>query len=111
MEKMAEEVHGIKGHMKNMSNIAIGKPMNMETDYDRSKGIMAKIMKSMEYCKKIIVGAGQKVLMAKAHMAHFQQLTEQKGNEKIPAVSEILRELRSSSEMDFATHHRAIEAR
>lgn len=110
-DRMAEELHGIKGHMKNIGNVAAGKPLDILPERDHSKGLFAKIERSMEYCKKLLAGMGKKMLAAKAHMVHLQQITERKGEERIASVQEIMEELRASSNLVFAAQDRAPESR
>lgn len=65
----------------------------------------------MRYCKKLIAGMGQKLLVAKAHVVHLQKEAERKGEEKIASVQEILKEMRESSNMALTTQNRALESR
>lgn len=109
-DRIAEEFHEIKGHMKNIGNVAVGRPIGELSERDRSKGILSRIEKSMEFCKKLIAGMSQKMLRAKAHILHFQQ-AESKGEEKAASVQEIMDGLRDTSAMSFAVKPRASEPR
>lgn len=111
VDRMAEEVHEMKGHMRNIGNVAAGKPLDDLGERDRSKGLFAKIENSMRYCKKLIAGMGQKLLLSKAHVVHLQKEAERKGEEKVASVQEILKELRESSNMALAAPNRALESR
>ena len=111
VDRMADELHEMKGHMKNIGNVAAGRPIDTPAERDRSKGLLAKIENSMRYCKKLIAGMGQKLLVAKAHVVHLQKEAERKGEEKIASVQEILKEMRESSNMALTTQNRALESR
>lgn len=111
VDRMADELHEMKGHMKNIGNVAAGRPIDTPAERDRSKGLLAKIENSMRSCKKLIAGMGQKLLVAKAHVVHLQKEAERKGEEKIASVQEILKEMRESSNMALTTQNRALESR
>lgn len=100
-DHMPEEVHAVKGHVKNVGKIALGKPLEELTPRDKSKGVMAKIKKSMEYCRNLMEALSRKLLMARAHVEHLHQLAQKENGEKIPAVQEIARELKEASAMEF----------
>lgn len=110
-DRIADELHGIKGHMKNIGNVAVGKPAGELTERDSSQGMMSKIEKSMEFCKRLIAGMSQKMLRAKAHILHFKRAAESKGEEKVASVQEIMKELREASAMSFTVQPRALEQR
>lgn len=111
VDRMADELHEVKGHVKNIGNVAAGRPVAVPAGRDRSKGILAKIENSMRYCKKLIAGMEPKLLVAKAHVVHLQKEAERKGEEKTASVQEILKELRESSNMALAAQNRTLESR
>lgn len=100
VDRMAEEFHAIKGHAKNLGRAAAGRSAEEIAARDQTKGILAKIRAGMEYCKKVLTGMGQKVLMARAHAVHLKLSAERK-TEKVTSVQEIARELRDTSAMDL----------
>ena len=97
---IAEELHAIKGHAKNMGRAAVGKSAEEIAARDKTIGAMAKIRAGMEYCRKVLAGLGQKVLTARAHVEHLHQTIELRP-EKVSSVQEITRELRDARACDF----------
>lgn len=107
---MAEEFHAMKGHAKNIGRAAVGRTVEEIGARDKTRGILTKIRAGMEYCKKVFAGLGQKALMARAHVVHLHQITEQK-TEKVAGVQEIAKELRDASAMGFGTYPQSVQAR
>lgn len=110
VDRMAEELHAIKGHAKNLGRTAAGRSAEEIDARDQTKGILAKIRAGMEYCKKVLTGMGQKILMARAHVVHLKLSAERK-TEKVTTVQEIARELRDTSAMDFGRQLEPAQAR
>lgn len=108
---IADDVHEIKGHIKNIGRTMAGKERETVEDRDPSKGIFAKIEKSMEYCKNLIDGMKQNLLRARAHVIHFQLTARGEGEDQIPSVQEIARELQMSANMELSKKKQAQEVR
>lgn len=111
MERVAGEVHEIKGHFKNVGNIVRGRETEGIGEMDRSKGVLAKIERSMEFCKNLIAGMKQNLLRARAHLVHFQLSARQNEEERVPSTQEIMKELSASANMEFAKSKRTQEVR
>lgn len=107
---MAEEFHAMKGHAKNIGRAAVGKPAEEIASRDKTIGAMAKIRAGMEYCKKVLTGLGQKVLMARAHVEHLHQ-TAGLQPEKAASVQEIAKELRDARAFDLGRPAEPVQAR
>lgn len=71
---------------------------------------MAKIRAGMEYCKKILAGLGQKVLMARAHVEHLHQTAELRP-ENVASVQEIAKELRDARDFGPGRHPELLQLR
>lgn len=80
-------------------------------EMDRSKGILAKIERSMEFCKNLISGMKQNLLRARAHLVHFQLSVRQNEEERVPSTQEIMHELSASANIEFAKPKRTQEVR
>lgn len=78
---------------------------------DRSKGILAKIERSMEFCRNLITGMKQNLLRARAHLVHFQLSARQNEMKKVPSMQEIIQELSASANSEFAKPKRTQEVR
>ena len=109
MERAAGEIQEMKGHFKNLGNIIRGRETGPVEEADRSKGILAKIERSMEFCRELIAGMKQNLLRARGHVLHFQLSTRE--NERVPSIQEIIKELRASANMESATPKRTQEVR
>lgn len=107
---MAEEFHAMKGHAKNLGRAATGKPMEEITERDNTIGVMAKIRAGMEYCRKLLMGLGEKALMARAHVEHLHQTIELRP-EKVASVQEIAKEFRDARAVDAGRNPEAGQAR
>ncbi len=107
---MAEEFHAMKGHAKNIGRAAVGKSAEEVTARNRDAGAMAKIRAGMEYCKKILTGLGQKVLMARAHVEHLHQTAELRP-ENVASVQEIAKELRDVRDFGQGRHPELLQKR
>lgn len=95
VEQAAGELHEVKGHLKNVGNIVRGRETENIGEIDRSKGILEKIERSMEFCKNMIFGMKQ-------------NLHE---GERVPATQEIMQELSVSANIEFAKPKRTQEVR
>lgn len=85
---LADEIHAVKGHMKNVGDVMSGKRIQEIERRDDTKGILAKIQKSMDFCRKLIAGLAVKTIMAQAYLEHFRQLSDKKP-EMVPNVEKI----------------------
>lgn len=110
VDRMAEELHAIKGHVKNIGRAASGRPAEEIADRDVTKGVLAKFRAGMEYCRKILAGMGQKVLMAKAHTVHLHHLADSK-IEQVSSVQKIAGELRAASAIEYGRLPEPAQAR
>lgn len=110
VDRMAEEFHAIRGHVKNIGRAAAGLPAEAVGERDQTRGVLAKVRAGMEYCRKVLAGLGQKALLARAHVMHLHLTTEQKA-EKAASVQEIVRELRDASAMDFDRHQEPVQVK
>ena len=90
MERAAREIQEMKGHFKNLGNIIRGRETEPVKEADRSKGILAKIERSMEFCRELIAGMKQNLLRARGHVLHFQLSARE--NERVPSTQEIIKE-------------------
>lgn len=111
VERAAGELHEVKGHLKNVGNIVRGRETESIGEMDCSKGILAKIEKSMEFCKNLISGMKQNLLRARAHLVHFQLSSRKNEGERVPSTQEIMQELSASANMEFAKPKRTQEVR
>ena len=109
IERAAGEIQEMKGHFKNLGNIIRGRETEPVEEADRSKGILAKIERSMEFCRELIAGMKQNLLRARGHVLHFQLSARE--NERVPSTQEIIKELRASANMESATPKRTQEVR
>lgn len=107
---MADEFHAMKGHAKNIGRAAVGKSAEEIAARDKTIGAMAKIRTGMEYCKKVLTGLEQKVLMARAYVEHLHQ-TIQMQPEKTASVQEIAEELRNARNFDWSMPAEPVQAR
>ncbi len=107
----AGELHEVTGHLNNVGNIVRGRETESIGEMDRSKGILAKIERSMEFCKNLIAGMKQNLLRARAHLVHFQLSARQNEMKKVPSVQEIIQELSASANLEFAKPKRTQEVR
>ena len=111
VELAAGELHEVTGHLKNVGNIVRGRETESIGKMDRSKGILAKIERSMEFCRNLIAGMKQNLLRARAHLVHFQLSARQNEMKKVPSMQEIIQELSSSANLEFAKPKRIQEVR
>lgn len=107
---MADEVYAVKSHARNIGKVISGKETQDLGERDRTKGILAKIEKSMEYCHKLIVSLAVKTIMAKAHIEHFRELSGRPVNE-VPTVKEIAETMRAKGVRSTTVPFQANEAR
>lgn len=111
VERAAGELHEVQGHLKNVVNIVRGRETESIGEMDRSKGILAKIERSMEFCKNLISGMKQNLLRARAHLVHFQLSVRQNEEERVPSTQEIMHELSAFANIEFAKQKRTQEVR
>lgn len=106
---LAEEIHEIKGHIRNAGMVVTGKPAEKPGERDHEKGILSKIEKSIAYCRKLVSNLAVKTIMAKAHIEHFRELSGKRA-EEVPTVYEIAKTMREKAAISAKTL-KTIEAR
>ena len=110
VDRMAGELHAIKGHVKNIGRAASGRPAEEIIARDVTKGVLAKFRAGMEYCRKILAGMGQKALIARAHAVHLHQLADPQ-IEQVSSVQKIAGELRAAFAMEYSRLPEPAQAR
>lgn len=107
---LADEVHAVKSHIKNAGMVVAGKMATEIGERDHDKGVLSKIEKSVEYCRKLVASLSLKTIMAKAHIEHFRELSGKRSDE-VPTVFEIAKNMREKAALSAALPLKANEAR
>ncbi len=107
---LADEVYAVKSHIRNAGLVVAGKEAENVGERDHEKGILSKIEKSMDYCRKLVASLTVKAIMAKAHIEHFRELSG-KCSEEVPTVFEIAENMRDKAAIPVSFSLRANETR
>lgn len=111
IEPLAEELHAMKAHAGNIGRAVTGKPLQELKAHDHTQGILAKVEKSLGYCRKIIAGLAEKTVLARAYVVHLHEISKRNKESDVPTVPEIARQMKADAKMTFSIGDKSMDAR